>query len=101
MVIKQNQFKYNSSIIQVNSTKREELEHFIEEYLNHHSYFKSKDIALEYLFEKYQFTFYDLSKELAIIQNLTRKIGKLIAPYKLSGTIIPYNAKIYQVINRK
>lgn len=66
-----------------------------------HSYFKSKNIGLKYLFEKHQLTFYDLSIYNPLIQNLTRKIANLLKPYKLSGDIIPYNAKTYQVINRK
>lgn len=98
MVIKQKQFQYDSTINQINSVNKEQLNAFIDQYLNDHSYFKSKDIALEYLFIKHQFTFYELSTYKSLILNLTRKIGKLLAPYKLSGDIIPYNAKTYQVI---
>ena len=98
MVIKQNQFYYNSSINQINNANKEDLSLFIGQYLNEHSYFKSKDIALEYLFQKYQLTFYDLSTSGRIIGNLTRKIGKLLAPYKLSGAIQKFNSITYQVI---
>ena len=98
MVLQNKQFQYDSHIIQINNANKEQLNPFIEEYLNDHSYFKSKDIALKYLLDKYQFTFYDLSNELAIIQNLTRKIGKLLKPYKTSGAIKKFNSNTYQVI---
>lgn len=100
MVIKQNQFAYNSCLEQINNANEEQLKPFVDKYLSDHSYFKPKDIALEYLFKKHQITMYDQSNYSSLILNLTRKIGRLLAPYKLSGAIQKYNSRTYQVINR-
>lgn len=98
MVLKQNQFTYNNTIENINNAKKEQLNPFIEQYLNDHSYFKPRDIALDYLFKKHQITMCDLSSYNSVIKTLIHKISKLLGPYKISGTISLYNAKTYQII---
>ncbi len=98
MVINNKLFQYDSSINPENNPNLNQLEPFVKQFVAKHSYFKTRDIAIDYLSANYQITFNDLTKDRAIIQKLIRKIGKLLAPYKISGAIEKYNAKTYKII---
>jgi len=98
MVINNNLFLYDSSINPENNPNKTQLEPFVKQFVAKHSYFKTRDIAIDYLSVNYQITFNDLEKDRAMIQKLISKIGKLLGPYIISGNIKKYNKKTYQVI---